>query len=357
MIPVVFFRSSSFNCDEMCESKFVGEYNLGWSGPSNMKADKGTMVHKVLELVALAKKAHQDGKKTVKDEMVTFRVNEKEIVTDKKIDELVDKVYNYYATAFDHHDWCDKDLKEIRKWTWKALEYRDGAFDPRNRDIVDVEPHFDIPLEEDWATYSYDLNGEKMEGLLSLKGTIDLITRIDDGVYEIVDWKTGKRINWATGEEYTHERLKKSAQLRIYHLATHELYPEADQVILTINYINNGGPYTICFEKSDIPETKRMIREKFEKIKGTEVPDLIKSDRRWACRKFCDLGMSTFEGTDVVPLIQQEYGHITRPGEIMSKCEQIRYVIKNRSIDSVLKHMSAPDHNLAKYKAPGEVKE
>ncbi len=356
MIPITYFRSSSYNCHDMCHTKFIGEYTLGWNGPSNMKADKGTMVHKVLEQIAMAKYAHQEGKQWVKDEITRFKVHPEEVVTAKKIDDLVDRVFNYYAKAFSHHAWNDDDLKEIRKWTWKALDFRDGAFDPRLRDIVATEPHFDIEIKEPWAFYSYELSGEKLEGFLSIKGTIDLITQVEDGVYEIVDWKTGRRVNWATGEEYTLERLRKAAQLRIYHYAVHYLYPEVEQVMVTINYINNGGPYTICYDKEDLPKTIEMIKQKFEKIRSTDIPDLIKRDRRWVCRKFCDLGMSTFEGTDVTPLVQQEYGHVTSPGEFMSKCEQIRYTLKHRSIDSVTKHMSSPGHNLAAYKAPGEVK-
>ena len=63
-IPIVYFRSSSFNCHRFCPQQYLVEYFLGWRGPSNKKADKGTIVHKVLEVAALAKKAAQDGKKT-----------------------------------------------------------------------------------------------------------------------------------------------------------------------------------------------------------------------------------------------------------------------------------------------------
>ena len=34
-----------------------------------------------------------------------------------------------------------------------------------------------------------------------IKGTIDLVTKIDDNVIEVVDWKTGQRKNWATGSK------------------------------------------------------------------------------------------------------------------------------------------------------------
>ena len=55
-IPIVYFRSSSFNCHRMCPMQYYMEYGLGWRGLSGKKADKGTIVHKILELAARAKK-------------------------------------------------------------------------------------------------------------------------------------------------------------------------------------------------------------------------------------------------------------------------------------------------------------
>ena len=56
MIPIVYFRSSSFNCHRFCPMQYYMEYTLGWRGSSNKKADKGTIVHKALEICAVAKK-------------------------------------------------------------------------------------------------------------------------------------------------------------------------------------------------------------------------------------------------------------------------------------------------------------
>ena len=66
-IPIVYFRSSSFNSHRMCPMQYYMEYTLGWRGNSGKKADKGTIVHKVLELAALCKKALQEGHKTFED--------------------------------------------------------------------------------------------------------------------------------------------------------------------------------------------------------------------------------------------------------------------------------------------------
>ena len=232
MIPVVYFRSSSFNCHRFCPMQYYLEYTLGWRGPSNKKADKGTIVHKVLEICAVAKKALQDGKKIITDEHIgrVSTCNYKP----EYLDKITARVYEYYTSRIHHHQWGEKDAKDCQKWVWKALEYNDGMFDPRNRDVVDAEPHFDFSIKQDWANYSYDIGDEKIEGCLSLKGTIDLVTRLDEDTIEVIDWKTGRRLDWATGKEKTQASLFKDPQLRIYHYAVKQMYPDISSFIITI---------------------------------------------------------------------------------------------------------------------------
>ena len=61
-----------------------------------------------------------------------------------------------------------------------------------------LEPHFDIPIDEPWAKFTYEKDGKMVEGCRS--STIDLVTKLDDETIEVVDWKTGRRLDWATGE-------------------------------------------------------------------------------------------------------------------------------------------------------------
>lgn len=664
-IPIVYFRSSSFNCHRFCQQQYLIEYYLGWRGPSNKKADKGTIVHKVLELTALCKKAVQDGHKVFNDEIIG------EVYTDKYtsdyLDEVIDRVYEYYTKAFSHHEWTDKDLKDCRKWVWEALTYKDGVFDPRNMNIVAAEPHFDFEIKEDWAKYEYDFNGIKLQGNLSLKGTVDLVTDIGDGVYEIVDWKglpldtkiptpngfttmgeinigdqvfdqygkvcnvvgkskvkikdcfkitfddkttvtcddehlwklsdgstisiqklkvndkinvcksiecpakilpidpyvlgiwlgdgrnrnfeitssdqfifdeierrgyqlgidqenrsetlstrivlkstdklrelnlinnkhipdiyfrasvqqrldllrglmdsdgnvnkrrkqavfttcnkrlsddvkhllitlgqrpnqslinrntnfkddvniypiafrcidinpfllprkanqidqewgygnssvrkivaikksitqktqciavdsldntylctenfipthnTGKRLDWATGEVKDQKKLFRDAQLRMYHLAAKHMFPEANTFIITIYFINDGGPWTVHFQDKDLPKTKEMIQKKFEYIKRTQRPSLLKeidADQSWKCRKLCHAGMTSFSGTEVEPIYNNRYGRE------MTKCEQVRYMTEKKGVEWVIQNYHSPGFNFASYKAPGSV--
>ena len=348
-----YFRSSSYNCHDSCPMSFFGEYILGWRGPSGLAADKGTIVHKILEVLANGKKIIQEGGTKVEEPFGTYKLNKNYILSKNQVEKIIEDVFGWYSERT-HHNWTEKDFKDCRKWVWKALEFQNGEFDPRKKDIVEAEASFDFEIMEPWAHYEYEVGDKKLSGFLALKGTIDQVNKISDGVYDILDWKSGAyRKDWNTGKEKTHESFRKDPQLLIYYYAASKLWPDVEQIIATIYYINAGGPFTICFTKEDLFRTEEMLRKKFEVIKATQIPQ---KNITWKCKKFCHMGKTTFEGTGVVePLINKEYGHITSPGEVMSKCEQLDYTLKHRSPESVMKHLSAPGHELSKYNAPGQV--
>ena len=174
---ITYFRSSSYNGHNMCPQQYFCEYVLGWRGSSGIKADKGTIVHKVLEVLAVAKKGKQDGSKFIEDDIVG-----KVWTNFCDINELTEIVYKYYSEGNPQHDWKEKDFKDCKDWVWKALQLNEGMFDPRKCDVVAAEPHFDFEIDEDWAKYDYEIDGKKISGNLSMKGTIDLVRKVDDGI-------------------------------------------------------------------------------------------------------------------------------------------------------------------------------
>lgn len=343
-----YLRSSSYGCHEMCPMKYYLEYSLGWKGSSNIKAEKGTIVHKVLELLAEIKLQQQNNRTYFTDDIAG------RVYVDKyDLDVLIQKCTDYYV-SYSSHTWKPLDKKHCSKWTYKAIEYNDGEHDPRNSHIIKAEQAFDFEVNQPWAMYDYEMpDGSRLEGLLALKGTMDQISRIDDDTYQILDWKTGRRLNWATGEEYDYDSLMNNAQLLMYYYAARHLYPDIPNIQLVIYYINDGGPYTLCFTEADVPRIEAMLQKKFEDIRDTEVPALKKS---WKCTKFCPYGMTTFDGTSVTPIKEMRYGQVTKKGSYMTKCEQTKYCLEHRSTQSVVKNLSAPDYNVNHYQPPGEVK-
>lgn len=332
----------------MCEQQYFIEYVLGLRGPSNKKADKGTICHKVLEILAVIKQNLQNSIDSFEDDTIGT-VNVKKY----NLDHIIEQVYAYYTKQFSHHEWKSIDFKDCKEWVYKAITINNGMFDPRNRDILCPEQHFDILIEKPWAQYSYDTQEGKLEGYLGLKGTIDLITRVDDNTIEVVDWKTGKRLDWATGQEKTHAKLQNDPQLMIYHYAVSKLFPQYEHIIVTIYFINDGGPFSIMFSKEDMARTELMIKNKFDIIKKTRKPRL---NRTWMCSKLCHFGKTTFaDSGSVLPILEYRDGQTCKQDTPMTKCEQIKHDIELKGIDEVVKEYKNPNHCFGKYKAPGSI--
>ena len=331
----------------MCEQQYFFDYVLGYRSPSNKKADKGTIVHKALEILAFIKFTMQNGEQTFEDDILG-KIN----VYNYNLDDIIIKVYDYYSTNFKHHAWTDTDFRDCKKWTYKAIEYANGMFDPRNRKILYPEQRFDITIDKPWAEYEYELsNGEKLKGKLSIKGTIDLITKPSDNTLEIIDWKTGRRLDWATGQEKTQEKLEKDPQLMIYYYAVQKLYPEIDNCIVTIFFINDGGPFSMSFDKSDLQKTEDLLRQKFHHIRKNKRPKLSKT---WKCTKLCHYGKNSFKDIDhVLPISEYRDGKVCSPGNDMTMCEQVAHDIQLKGIKNVVDEYTMPGYNVGHYKAPG----
>lgn len=344
---ITYFRSSSYNTHSLCEQQYFGEYVLGWRGLSGQKADKGTITHKVLEILAVIKKAEQDGLQNVEDDVVGM-IN----INQYDLDKIIEQVYEYYTQKTQHHKWSEKDHKDCRAWVYKAIEFNNGMFDPRNRNVLCPEQHFDFEISKPWAKYSYKIGNQTLSGNLALKGTIDLITLVNENTIEIIDWKTGRRLDWATGQEKTQEKLESDPQLRIYHYAIKHLYPHINHIMFSIYFINDGGPFTICFNDSDLSETENMLRSKFEAIKSSRKPRLNKS---WMCSKLCHFGKSTFADTNIEPMVEYRDGQVCSMGQTMTKCEQIKHDLDLYGIDATMDLYKHPNHSFGSYKAPGSV--
>lgn len=343
---ITYLRSSSYATHSFCEMQYMLEYVLGHKSPSNKKADKGTICHKILEILANIKFAIQNNQPECNDEIIGL-IN----INNYNLDYIIDEVYKYYTAQFKNHEWEPKDLKDCRLWVNKAITGNNGAFDPRNREIVQSEQHFDIMIDKPWSKYEYETKDGIITGNLAIKGTIDLITKVNDSTLEIIDWKTGKRLDWATGKEKTLEKLYQDPQLKIYHYALSKLYPDYSHIIVTINFINDGGVFSICFDKSDLEGTEELIRKKFMDIKNCKKPKLNKT---WKCNKLCHFGKNNFESKGMLPIIEYRDGQVTPNGQPMTMCEQIKYETELRGIKEVVDTYTSPGYTIGTYKAPGE---
>ena len=288
---MTYLRSSSYGAHEFCPHRYFLEYNVGLKGDANVQADKGNIVHKVMEALAHSKLCQQNKTTSFIDDLLG-EVNVQDCDPCKLLE-----------TIFEHnkdHDWTLKDRADCKEWTERILNYGNGEYDPRNREVVAPEGKFDILVKKPWAKYNFALpDGTNLKGFLALKGTIDLMVKTKlDGVYELIDYKTGGRVDWnkTVIKVKTLEDLHNDYQLLLYYYAACHLYPEVDDITITIFFardtVNNkvvypGGPFQINFSKEDFPRIEGMIRRKFDQIVATKIPKLHKT---WKCKSFCYFG-------------------------------------------------------------------
>lgn len=285
---VTTFRSSSFNQFDMCQFSYTLSYLLGIKDKTGAAATRGNISHKALECLARKKLALQ------RDEEIFW---DDELKRQFTLDEaephfLIDIAYDHYTTSTPHLSWAPKDRRECHKLMDQALELDGGIWNPLHRNVVAPELYFDFEIEAPWAAYSFPLpDGTELTGQLGLKGTVDLVTRLDDGVLEYVDWKTGARKDWSVDDPKksvkTYQKLRNDPQLRIYHYALSRLFPDAKEIIMSIVYIKDGGGFSLAFGKEDIAITEEMLRKRFDIIKNTVKP---KARVSYRCKTFCTFG-------------------------------------------------------------------
>lgn len=338
---VTYIRSSSYNNYDYCQMQYFMTYVLGYYGDSGKKAELGTIVHKTLEVLASLKKASQELKPRQKyleiddDAIGKYRIDKSLLLVDDTVNEILDKSFDSY-TSQSKHEWAKSDKKECAKLVWNTLNFNGGQFDPRNRDIIDPEPHFDIPIEEDWAKFTYEIDGKTVHGQLAIKGTIDLVTKVSDDVIEVVDWKTGRRLDWATGEEKDAVKLSKDAQLLLYNYAISKLYPQYKQAIMTIYFIKDGGPFSLCFDKSDQEKFLKMLKGRFQQIQANNTPRPIDPSRsNWKCSKLCHFCRNNWPGSD------------------KNMCIYIEEYLKKHGMEKTIQDCTRKGFNIGYYSAPG----
>ena len=323
-----YLRSSSIGAYDFCPHSYFINYLLDIYSPPNLKTEKGTIVHKVLEILAKAKLAQQNNEDYFNDEIFKDKISSKDL----HIKMICEKCFEYYSSV-SKHNWNHKDYLEIEKLVTDAIMLSDGMFNPLKRHIICPEMHFDININKHWAKYIFELpNKETIDGHLAIKGTIDLITKINDDTLEIIDWKTGRRWNWGKNKEKKYSDLCNDIQLRLYHYAVSKLYPQYNNIMLTIFFIRDGGPFTIAFGPKDIKITEDILRQKYTKIKMDTLPHMNKG---WHCKSFC------------------HYGKTIDNGSKKTICETVRDNLVNLGMDATITKYKQ-DYNF-EYKHPGKI--
>lgn len=341
-----YIRSSSYNNYDYCEMQYFISYVLGHQSDSGKKADFGTICHKVFETLARLKRELQNASSRQKyieindDAVGKYRIDKNKFLDDATWLEVLNKSFEFY-TNNSIHSWTKGDFSKCESLIKETLAFNNSQFDPRYRKIIAPEPHFDIPIEEDWAKFTHEINGEKVDGQLAIKGTIDLVTEVNENTIEVIDWKTGKRIDWASGEEKDHKKLRNDAQLLLYHYAISKLFPSYDHTIMSIFFVKNDppgnrAPFSLCFDKEDNVRFLEMLKNRFKEIQKNNTPKPISPKRdHWKCTRLCHFCKNNWPGTD------------------KNMCIYIEDYLKKNGMEKTVKDCSRDGFSIGYYESPG----
>lgn len=273
-------RASTVNTYKDCPFKFFLHYVVGFPSESGKKANLGTISHFVLESLAKARKRG-------KTELHTSKSTDPEWI--------LAKVWPIFTKNYPEHAYDSKDYDFCLEQVYNIIN---SKYNPLTLNVIKTEHQFEI--EANIPGFSYDyidyLTKKRKRGNMSFRGTIDLITEAAPDTLEIIDYKTGQRTDWVTGEIKEWENFFDDVQLRMYDLAASKLYSQYKYRILTIIFTRDGGPFSISFEEEDLKETIDMFRKIYKKISNDSQITRLKDnrdrkDQLWKCDYVCQFGL------------------------------------------------------------------
>ena len=238
------FSPSSLNCFEKCPKqywfRYVAKVPVETEG---IEAFVGKLVHEVLERLYL-------------------------FVSDGLVPSIEKVVYRYHQLFDEKFD--GKRIRIVREDTNASFYRSNGVRSLENyyRRFYPFDGDQTLGLEK---ALQFHLDDEKQ---YAVRGIIDRVVRAPDGVLEIHDFKTGRRIP-------RQEELDRDRQLGLYELGLRKLWNESGPIRLVWHYLLSNQVRTS--ERS--PEQREALRHA-----TTGVIDRIRNETEWKTKKsaLCD---------------------------------------------------------------------
>jgi len=105
---------------------------------------------------------------------------------------------------------------------------------------------------------------------------------------------------------------------------------------MSIFFTRDGGPFSMCFDKSDQDRFLGMLRKRYEEIKDNIKPRPISSSRRdFRCQKLCHFYKNNWPGTNT------------------TMCEYVEKKLHTIGHEKTLKECTNKGFNIGYYEAPG----
>lgn len=221
-----------------CPAKYKFQYIDRIKAPKSKEAVFGTLIHECLKVF------HEPSKPTPlsEDELLKY-------FTQKWDSSLYD---NDQEEAFAFHQGIDL----LKKY---YLQNQGMEFN-----IINLETPFEVPILEKKEFHQ-------------ITGRIDRIDKLEDGSFEVIDYKTTKKMP-------SQENVDKNFQLSVYYLGVINRWPSLKEenrpVKLSLYYLRHG-------EKLSAFQTSQQIKETQERILDL-INQIAKSDYQPRANPLCD---------------------------------------------------------------------
>ena len=270
-------RGSSYNTYTDCQWLYALLYDYNFHSYSGLKSTLGSVVHLALELLAKAKKCNhhinQPQSKFLNPKYL-LKVSWNRLINKQEPHVKKDKNYNKSVNK----KFC---LEQI-------CTVLNTKFNPLLLEIIETELQFEIEIRKPGFQTEFG-------DFLKIRGTIDLITKFDENTIEVIDYKTGLRKDWNTGEVKEMEHLEDDIQFLIYNLAIRTLFPQYPNINFTVFFTQENKPISFAHSLEDTDLVLSKLRQRFIEIKNNDIPKRLKDDRKrykehFKCKYVCHFG-------------------------------------------------------------------
>lgn len=174
----------------------------------------------------------------------------------------IEQVLSYYRKTW------PKEIKEKAFWNQGLKMLKDYYLknSPSNTNIIDLETYFEIPMS-----------------IHTLCGKIDRIDKINDQRFEIIDYKTTKRLP-------AQRAVDNDLQLSIYHLALKDRWPQIPQTKLSLYFLKHGLKLSSKRTQAQIDQTKKHILKIISEIEKSNFRPMPSPLCDWCgYQKYCPM--------------------------------------------------------------------
>lgn len=167
----------------------------------------------------------------------------------------LDEVINFYLDRWSTY-WARVDTKDeseeklFQEQGIRILKKFYARNQPWNFNVLDLESRFEFPL--------YDSNSMETH---TIAGIMDRVDKPDDETYEIIDYKTARRLP-------SQEKVDQSLQLSIYQIGLERRWPDVKDknIRLTLHYLKHEEKLSTKRSADDLEKTKKHILETIHEI-------------------------------------------------------------------------------------------